>query len=429
MANDPLDNDSCQDAGRRKVLGGLSAGAAVLGFPAIIKARDTGPRIRVLGTHVTLLEPIRARAERDLGIRIEFIPGGSAQVVLRAATDPDSFDLYEQWSDSIRILWRAGTIQPIDTTRLSHWDEINSISKVGRITPEASTGAGDVPNTILYVQPGGRLGPEPSPKISFLPYVHNVDSYGYTPARVPEAEPYVGESWGWLLDPKHAGRVALVNAPSIGVFDLALAARARGLMDFDDIGSMTEDEVNELFDIAIRFKRSGQFRAFWSSVPHSARLMLDGDTDLGSMFSPGVTMVRAGGLPCLYAAPREGYRAWQGVMCLSTSTKGEQEDAAYQFMNWWLSGWAGAFIARQGYYISNPQRARPLMDEAEWAYWYEGQPASRPLAGPDGRITVQPGEVRRGGSYQQRFENIAVWNTVMPTYDLTVRRWSELVHA
>ncbi len=408
---------------------GVATAAAGAGFPAIIKARNSGPVLRVLGTHATLQEPIRRQAEQDLGFRIEFIPGGSSEVLLRAATDAGNFDVYEQWSDSMRLLWQAGTLQPIDVGRLAYWDEINRLSKTGRITPAAPVGAGDAPNTILYVQPDGSLGPTAQRRISFLPYVHNVDAFGYNSRFIPAAEPYVEESWGWLLDPAYAGRVALVNAPSIGIFDLALAARARGLMDFADIGAMTADEVNALFDIAIAYKVDGHFRAFWRLIPHSAELMVSGDVWVESMFSPGAAMARADGVPCLYAAPREGYRAWFGVMCLSRACTGERQDAAYAYMNWWLSGWAGAFISKQGYYISNPVRSRPFLDADEWGYWYQGQPAERPLPGPDDRTIVQPGEVRRGGSYVNRFSHVAVWNTVMPTYDLSVRRWSELVVA
>ena len=420
---------SSVDIKRRRLLAGVGAAGAGALFPAIIRARNRKPTLRILGTHVTLQEPIRRQAERDLGFNIEFEPGGSAQVLLRATTSPDSFDLYEQWSDSTRVLWRSDAIQPIDTRRLDYWHEINSLSKTGRISPSAKPGTGDVPNKILFVQPDGQLGPTPSERISFLPYVHNVDSFGYNSDVISPAEPYTEESWGWLLDPAHAGRVAIVNAPSIGVFDLALAARARGLIEFADIGAMTAEEVDALFRIVLDYKLKGHFRSFWRSVPNSAELMLSGDVHIASMFSPGVTMVRSAGMPCLYAAPKEGYRAWHGVMCMSSRCTGEQQEAAYAFMNWWLSGWPGAFIARQGYYISNPERSRPFMENDEWDYWYEGLPARKPLAGPDGRIAVQPDEIRRGGSYIQRFENIAVWNTIMPTYDLTVRRWSELVLA
>ncbi|WP_439101656.1 ABC transporter substrate-binding protein [Congregibacter sp.] len=418
-------------SGRRKVLKQACAllATSCTGFPAIISARDAKPTVRVLGTHVTLQEPLRQRAEKELGINLVYSPGGSAQVLFRASMDPSVFDVYEQWSNSMRVLWQSRAIQSIDPDRIDYWGEINPLSKTGRLSPGDSIGAGDAPHRLLYVQPDGSLGSQPTGEVSYLPYVHNADSLGYNPQRVPEGQPYETESWGWLLDPKHAGRVAIVNAPSIGLFDLALAARARGLMDFGDIGNMTRGEVNQLFDILMRFKAEGHFRGFWNSVPHSAKLMSRGEVDVQSMFSPGVSMVRATGTPCLYAAPKEGYRAWQGVMCLSRETRGEQEEAAYQYMNWWLSGWPGAFISKQGYYISNPERSRPLMSPTEWDYWYQGRAAAAELRGPDGSVTVQPGEERRGGSYAQRFSNIAVWNTVMPTFDLTVQRWNEFVIA
>ena len=116
-------------------------------------------------------------------------------------------------------------------------------------------------------------------------------------------------------------------------------------------------------------------------------------------------------------------------MCLSRASVGENKEAAYAFMNWWLSGWPGAFIARQGYYISNPERSKPHMSREEWDYWYEGKPAAKPLLGTDGKVSVNVGDVRTGGSYTNRFENVAVWNTVMKNYEYTLTKWSEFVLA
>ena len=404
-------------------------GAAISAFPAIIKAANRKPTIKVVGTHVTLQEPIRQQAEKDLGINIEFYPGGSAEVILKASTDPDSFDLYEQWSNSIRVLWEANTIQPIEISRLKYWDEINSLTKSGKITDQAKFGLGDAPYKILYVQPNGQLGSGASENISFLPYVHNTDSFGYNSDIIPRGIPYETESWGWLLDKKYHGKVAIVNAPTIGIFDLALAVEAQGLMTFDNLGNMSREEVDELFSIVTRYKREGHFRGVWSSVPHSVDLMASGDVAIQSMFSPAVSALNGKGIPCIYAAPKEGYRAWHGVMCLSRSSTGERKEAAYAFMNWWLSGWPGAFIARQGYYISNPERSRSFMSEDEWAYWYDGKPANTELKGTDGKVSVKPGELRTGGSYQKRFENVAVWNTVMDTYEYTLTKWKEFLLA
>ncbi len=406
-----------------------AAGAAGLTCPAIVKAVNRKPTIRVLGTHVTLQEPLRLKAQQDLGINIEFYPGGSAEVLLRASTEPESFDLYEQWSNSIKVLWHSNAIQPIDIDRLKYWPEINSLTKQGRITDKAKIGLGDAPYKMLYVQPDGHLGSGQTGRISFLPYVHNTDSYGYNSAVIPRGIPYETESWGWLLDKDFHGKVGIVNAPSIGLFDLALAAQSRGLMQFADMGEMSRDEIDELFRIVTTEKRNGHFRGVWSSVPHSVELMASGEVILQSMFSPGVSTLNGMGVPCIYAAPKEGYRAWHGVMCLSRETSGEAQEAAYAYMNWWLSGWPGAFIARQGYYISNPQRSRQFMSPQEWDYWYAGKPAESELRGTDGRVSVLPGVVRTGGSYERRFENIAVWNTVMKNYEYTLTKWKEFVLA
>jgi putative spermidine/putrescine transport system substrate-binding protein len=411
-----------------KTSAGLSAAAATtLTFPAILHAKNKYPTIKVLGTHVTLQEEIRIKAQKDLGINIEFFPGGSAEVMLKASLDPSSFDIYEQWSNSIRPLWEADAIQAIDTKRLTYWDEINALSKTGKISPEAKVGAGDAPNKILFIQEDGSLGPTPTEAISFMPYVHNVDSFGYNSAVISEGVPYETESWAWMLDEKNHGRVALVNEPTIGIFDAALAVEAKGLMTFNDLGNMSRAEIDKLFEILIDYKRKGHFRGVWSSVPHSIALMANNEVDIESMFSPAVSSLNGMGVPCLYAAPKEGYRAWHGVQCLSSASEGERKDAAYQYMNWWLSGWAGAFVARQGYYISNSERSRSHMSSQEWDYWYEGKAALADLKGTDGKISVKKGEIRRGGSYQRRFENIAVWNTVMPNYDYSLNKWNEFV--
>ncbi|MFY0701747.1 MAG: extracellular solute-binding protein [Bermanella sp.] len=404
-----------------------AAGCAITGAPYVFAKQKT--TIRVLGTHVTLQEELRQRAMQDLGIEVIFEPRGSAAVLQKASLYPDTFDLYEQWSNSINVLWHSGSIQSIDTRRITHWDEINNLSKTGRLSNDARMGAGDAPHKILYVQDDDEFSATPTQNVSFLPYVHNVDSFGYNTNVIKPGIAYETESWGWLLDKEHAGKVAIVNAPTIGIFDLALAAQAKGFVSFKDIGAITQSEMNQLFNILIEMKKSGHFSGFWTSVPESVNFMASERVVIESMFSPAVSALNGQGVPVRYAAPKEGYRGWHGVMCLSSSTQGRQKDAAYEYMNWWLSGWPGAFIARQGYYISNPQRSKSYLSQAEWDYWYAGKPAANELKGTDGRVSVKTGDVRNGGSYEQRFSNVAVWNTVMPTYDYSLQKWYEFVSA
>lgn len=404
---------------------GLALGTSILHAPYVFARNKL--TLRVLGTHVTLQEPLRQRAMSDLGINIKFEPKGSPGVLQRGLLAPESFDIYEQWSNSIRPLWRNGSIQPIETKRIAQWDEINSLCKTGKVTPSAKYGAGDAPFKIVNIQKDGTLGSEQTGQVSFLPYVHNVDSFGYNTNEIDKGIAYKTESWGWLLDRKHRGKVGIINDPTIGLFDLALAADASGMLKFADIGNITTSELDHLFDLLIDLKHQQHFGGFWNSVPESVEFMRTGRVNIESMFSPAVSSLNGQNVPVTFAAPKEGYRGWHGVMCLSSHTQGRRKDMAYEYMNWWLSGWPGAFIARQGYYISNPQRSSSYLEQSEWDYWYNGKPAGQQLKGPDGNITVQRGQVRSGGSYTDRFSNVAVWNTAMPTYDYTLQKWYEFI--
>lgn len=409
-----------------KLLAGTGAALVAASKAPYVFARNK-VTLRILGTHVTLQEELRQKAMSDLGIDLVYEPKGSAAVLQKASVSPQSFDLYEQWSNSINVLWRSGSIQAIDKNRINNWGEINSLSKNGKLSHDAKVGAGDAPYKILHVQDDNNLGSEHSDKLSFLPYVHNVDSYGYDTRVIEKGIPYKTESWGWLLDDKYQGQVGIVNAPTIGLFDLALAAQTRGLVKFEDIGSITKEELDNLFNVLMEYKKAGHFNGFWTSVPESVDFMASGRVVIESMFSPGVSALNGRGIPVVYAAPKEGYRGWHGVMCLSSATQGREKDAAYDYMNWWLSGWPGAFIARQGYYISNPERSREYLSGAEWDYWYEGKAATEDLKGTDGNVSVAKGDVRTGGSYTRRFSNVAVWNTVMPTYEYSLQKWYEFI--
>jgi putative spermidine/putrescine transport system substrate-binding protein len=68
---------------------------------------------------------------------------GSTAVLQKASINPHSFDFYEQGSNSVRPLWASNSIQPIHKKRLQYWDEINPLSKTGKITTEALKGTDD----------------------------------------------------------------------------------------------------------------------------------------------------------------------------------------------------------------------------------------------------------------------------------------------
>jgi putative spermidine/putrescine transport system substrate-binding protein len=104
-------------------------------------------------------------------------------------------------------------------------------------------------------------------------------------------------------------------------------------------------------------------------------------------------------------------------------------DAAYEYLNWYQSGWQGGFIAKQGYYTSVPETAKQFMTQNEWDYWYEGKPAQEVIKDPYGNVMEQPGRVRDGGSFWERMGHVACWNTLMDENRYMIQRWNEFIAA
>ena len=106
----------------------VEAGAKRSTFPA--PAFLQGTTLRVVGTGVSLLDPIKAQAEQDLGITLQYDvkDGLTAQQI--AVTQPQAWDIYDQWFNSVKIVWGAGVCQPVDVTRLPQWENLSPLTTV-----------------------------------------------------------------------------------------------------------------------------------------------------------------------------------------------------------------------------------------------------------------------------------------------------------
>ena len=383
-------------------------------------------RLRVRGTSISLLSQVRERAEADLGFSVDYELLDFPTCQRRAAMEPEGYDVYEQCFHNLDIVWFWGALQPIDINRITEWDNISDLAKEGGINKYAWHGHGDAPVRKLYVQPGGFLGPKPSRYISMLPTVHNMDSFGYDPRIFGVAEG-ARPSWAWLLDKRAKGRIAFVDEPAIGLFDAALAAEATGELAFADIGNMTIEEINALMTLLEDRRRQGYFCGAWRDADGAAQLVREERVAVQSMWAPVYGKIGPQPGSFVEATPAEGYRAWHGGASLSRHLGGAERDMAYEYLNWWLSGYAGAVMARQGYYIATPNRSRAHLTPQEWAYWYDGAPAAQDLLGPSGTWVVRAGSRRAGGTYLERASRIAVWNTVMDEYNYAARAWERFI--
>ena len=381
------------------------------------------PKLRIIGRSEVLPRSVTEQAARDLGFDLEFLLIDSVKGLQQVVTRPDTFDVYHQWH-SVDLIWTSRSIQPIELNRIDNGQQIKAkvLAQRGNIS-----GTG-LQFDQVYLQPSGRPGSTPTDQVLMLPLLHGCDAFGYLPAGLDEWPVDTPHRWGWLRDSRLQGRVAMMNEPVLGMIEAALAVEACEGVSFPDISNLSIEEIDAVADVLLRKKRLGHFKTIWANYEEAARAMQRGVV-LQSMFSPAAALLRGQGIPVLMAVPEEGYRGWHVDLCISAAVEGEQLEAAYAYLNWWMSGWGGAMLARQGYYFVLPEIARRHLGAAEWDYWYAGRPAPETLVNQFGQPAVAPGEIREGGSHSERMSRVRVWNTFMDEHNYLVRRWNEFLAA
>ena len=445
---------------RRELLGTAAAAGVLAARPgrAVAAPATFGGTVRVLGLGYDLDAPgIREQAQKDLGFevasRAEFPP----VIKQLVSQQPATFDVFSCFAQDVAEFWATGNLQPVEIARIQRWRNITPFYKLGRAQPGAHCpyGQGDAAFRRLYVDPdrsgrwprapgrlarsvagvfvqwvdertGKRVGPEPHFSTG-LPSCFNFDSFGYN-ADVLRRLP--GElSWAELLNPRWRARVVLNGLDSqAGLQDTANAVQAAGLMRFRDLGDPTRKEIDRLAKLLLAYRKRGQFFNIWVDAKDLIDWMQAGKAVVATMYAPQISSLAALGAPIHQAAPREGYRAFAGLLMISAAvTDPAQLDACYDFLNWWHSGFAGSVLLRWGYYSAVQPTARRFMTRGEYAYWIDGKPADRTHPGPYGDNSVQKGRMRDGGSFARRVCRISSWNSTPRQQEYFLERWQEFI--
>ena len=414
---------------RRNILkGGVAAVAAsALPAPMIWAQNIKDVVLRQAGTGVSAFNEVAAKVKEDLGFTLEMTALDSDAVTQRAATQPDSYDIadIEYWI--CKKVWPTGNLQAMDISKINNYDKIAGTFRDGKLTPDSVIAQGTAPHTVGFVEgPGSTtFSTQDSGWMTLIPTIYNADTLGIRPDLI--SRPI--DSWAELLNPEFKGKASILDISSIGIMDMAMVCEAMGEIQYSDKGNMTRDEIDKTIGIFMEAKKNGQFRAFWKSFDESVNLMASGEVVIQSMWSPAITAVRAQGVPCVYQPLKEGYRSWGGGIGLSAGLSGLPLDAAYEYINWYLSGWVGGFLMRQGYYSAVPETSKLFMSEDEWGFWYEGKAAAGDIVSPSGTVIEKAGAVRDGGSFLDRMGKVDCWNSVMDENQHMVRKWNEFIAA
>ena len=428
-----IDGTDASGLSRRVVLKGAAAVAgtvagsgAITGFPAVW-AQET-KELRYFGTAVNQSADIAKKCKEDTGITIKYIAADTDDVTKQIITQANTYDIADTEYFSLKKIVPSGSLQAMDVKKIKYFDQITPVFTKGELPNGKKIGdQGTAPKKVMFLegQHSTKFSATPTQWATLIPTTYNADTLGIRPDLIKRPI----TSWAELLNPEFKGKAALLNIPSIGIMDCAMVVEAMGQHKYADKGNMTKAEIDLTMKIMTDAKKSGQFRAFWKDFNESVNLMAQGETVIQSMWSPAVTAVRSKGIPCTFQPLKEGYRSWASGFALSKSVTGKKADLSYEFVNWFLSGWAGAYLNRQGYYSAVLPTAKANMEPYEWAFWMEGKPAEKDIKGPDGSVLEKAGAVRDGGSYDERMGAVACWNSIMDENNYMVTKWNEFIAA
>jgi putative spermidine/putrescine transport system substrate-binding protein len=352
----------------------------------------------------------------------------------------------------------TGNLQPVPIAKLRRWRDVTPLYKLGKAaaagTVRCTYGQGDAAFRRLYVDPdrsgrwrtatgvppgvakllvqwvdestGKPVGPEPR-FLTGAPGTFNFDSFGYNDKLLRKRPEQL--SWAELLNRRWRGRVGLNGfEPQGGLQDVANAVQAAGLMRFGDLGDPTKGEIDRLVKLLLVYRKRGQFFNIWPQGGDPVEWMRGGKVVVCTMYAGQIASLVALGLPIHQAAPREGYRAFAGMLTISKEVRDQATlDACYRYLNWWHAGFAGAAMLRSGYYNAVQATSRRFMSSGEYAYWVDGKPADRAYPGPFGDNSVTKGQVRDGGSFARRACRISSWNSTPTNQRYFIERWNEFI--
>lgn len=221
--------------------------------------------------------------------------------------------------------WRdAGILQPIDTSRLSHFgDMFPSLKSIN--------GADEDGQWFIALDWGNT---------SVIYRTDLVD--------VPE------DSWTVLWDERYAGKLSMGE----DVTDTAIiAALVAGVADPYD---MTDEELAEVKDLLA--KQKPLLRFYWSDNTTMEQALASGELVASSAWNSSVLALRNQGVPVDFMKPKEGILTWCCGLVLTKDAP--QVDKAHDLIDAMLSPQAGQWlITQQGYGHSN-SKSFELVDEA-----------------------------------------------------------------
>ncbi len=397
---------------RRDVMAGAVALGATtaLATPrmALAGGHLADQELRSVGLSVTVQDRILNAFKEESGVgsvsgKADLLPNTQTELL----SGSSAYDVWETTGERLPAMTVTSTIKPIPISALKNWSNIRpTFTDIDPRMEERAQISGQI------------WADEARTELWMVPTVYNFDSIGYRPDLVSAEE---ASTWTSLFDPKFKGKTGLNVDPLVAFGQTVLAMTALGMLENENPGNPSIVEIDEAARFLVSKKREGQFLALWGDIAELVDLLASGDMVLADAWQPAVLAVKARGVPCSYAVPAEGYRAWSvGNALIANSPNAE---AVIAYSDYWLSGPPAIAVSEQGYY-SPTTNIRDVMDAARYDFWYEGQPW---VGAPDRGI--QEGDLRDGGSLEERASHVRYWHQWPDHYDHLISKWDNFLSA
>jgi putative spermidine/putrescine transport system substrate-binding protein len=399
---------------RRNFMKGTAGGVALTSFGAPFGAQQAfaadiaSEELRTVGLSVTVQERILADFKAKSGVKAVSGKGAifpDTQTELLSGST--AYDCWETIGERLPAVIETNKIEAIPTSALKNWGNIrDTFTKPNPKWDKSKQIAGQIWKDDKQTQ------------LWMVPTVYNYDSIGYRPDLVSKEE---ASSWTAIFDDKFRGKTGLNVDPLIAFGQAVLAMNSLGLLQVPNPGNPDKKSIDEASKFLISKKKNGQFRALWGDFGELVNLLASGEMILADAWQPAVMAVKAQGKQCTYAVPKEGYRAWS--IGISPITGTPNKEAVIAYADYWLSGPPATIVSEQGYY-SPTTNIKSLMPPDKYAFWYEGKPwKGAPERG------IKEGDLRDGGSLEQRASTVAYWHQWPDEYDYLMKKWDEFLSA
>jgi spermidine/putrescine-binding protein len=216
-----------------------------------------------------------------------------------------------------------GMVQPIDTSKLTHWDEL------------------DPTMTALGQFDGQQY---------FVPWDWGYESILVRTDKVQQ----VPQSWADLANPAYAGHLALWDS---GESNHIVAALALGLDPWNTTPEQDEQIKQWLIDI------KPNLLTYWVDFSELAQLMASGDVWVASnAWADTYSTLLDEGVAVDYIEPAEGRLGW--VCGFGISSQAENTDLAYAYIDAMIAPQSMANFSNEYGYGAANREALPLIDQA-----------------------------------------------------------------